>query len=78
MRDNRMMSLLLAAAFLLTGCLGSFAEGQKAPDFILEGFEVPIIGTTSRHICQLRIIWPSVKDSYLDFKLQITFSPNKS
>ena len=35
----RRITAWILAALLLTGCLGSFAEGQKAPDFILEGFD---------------------------------------
>ena len=30
---------MVLALVLLAGCLGAFAEGQKAPDFILEGFD---------------------------------------
>ena len=40
---NRIMKKTLArmmiVILLLTGCCGAFGEGQKAPDFILEGFD---------------------------------------
>ena len=35
----RKIIALLTAALLLAGCCSVFAEGQKAPDFILEGYD---------------------------------------
>ena len=36
---KKTLAWILTALLLTTACFGAFSEGQKAPDFILEGFD---------------------------------------